>query len=218
MRRAFCSPVEECLGGDCLGAVRDGRDRTGAARRACDPPRGRARASSRRRARVSILDVDGGARGQILSIAPSRRAALQGNGLSGSRARRASITAARAATASARAAAMATPISAMTTSRPSSRRRASSPSESRRLRCAMARSKRPARVRWPGSKQTIRRSRKRRRSEAGPVNSPSVAGVTPHHLDVLAESAGAGLGVAVDADEAAGGARRAAPRRYARCR
>ena len=55
-----------------------------------------------------------------------------------------------------------------------------------------------------GSKQAIRRSRKRRRSDAGPVNSPSMAGREPDHLDMLGQRAGARLVLAVDAHDAAG--------------
>ena len=47
------------------------------------------------------------------------------------------------------------------------------------------------------------RSRKRRRSEAGPVKRPSMAGDEPDHLDVVGERTGARLVLAVDAHDAA---------------
>ena len=77
-----------------------------------------------------------------------------------------------------RAAAMATASSAISRSTASSQRASGDGSASRRLRPRMAFSKALTRVPCARSMASTARSRKRRRSDAGPVNRPSIAGVS----------------------------------------
>ena len=77
-----------------------------------------------------------------------------------------------------RAAAMATPSSAISCSIASSQAGLGAGSARSLLRPRMAFSKALKRVPWRRSMASTARSRKRRRSEAGPVNSPSIEGVS----------------------------------------
>ena len=76
-------------------------------------------------------------------------------------------------------------------------------SSSRRLRWRMAFSISATGAEWPGMRVVTSRSRKRRRSLAGPVNSPSMLGRQPEQAQIVAHFLdGAGIG-AVDANAAA---------------
>ena len=129
-----------------LGAVAD--DEVGAVRpfqRAAR--RAVALARARQRCGVGVLHVDGGRCAESASSDPADGQFGPGEGARGRRLPPVRDGGGQLGDAAARAAAMATPVSAMMRSRPAKRASSRTSSASSRLRCCMARSNWPSRVR-----------------------------------------------------------------------
>ena len=177
----------------------------------CGPSSVRPAARSRsrpgaQRCDVVVLDLDGRPRRRVRFERALERQLGPRETASPDRARRAgaSIAASSSATASARAAAMATPVSAMMQLEALEARgvaHAVGQQAVALLHGALELAERACDSRDRST--AISRSRKRRRSDAGPGEQAVHGRRQPDHLDVVGERAGARLRLAVDAHDAA---------------
>ena len=173
---AFCSPVEESAAGMSFSAKMTSRSlRCGPSERAARGAVGGARSPRARR------DTKAPSRRRCVRRSRDRsrrRGAIRPAGKATASAASAQRSAQREAPPSRRARAPPRRRARRAPPRPRRARPALALSSSSRLRCVSRRSKSRARRPCAASMVSTRRSRKRRRSAAGPVKSPSIAGVS----------------------------------------
>ena len=202
---AFCSPVEHTLAGISLGPCADDRGRSGAGPRSVRPAaRSRSRPARERRD-VVVLDVDGRpCAARSASSVPTRASSAQGKSAAGARVapradRGRELGDGRGARGGDRNAGLGhDALEAL-----EARRLAHVVSQQAVALLHGALELPEQRCGSSGRGTAISRSRKRRRSDAGPGEQAVHGRRQPDHLDVLGERAGACLRLAVDAHDAA---------------
>ncbi|MNY37220.1 hypothetical protein D3C86_1717670 [compost metagenome] len=170
---AFCSPVEPSAAGMAFCACTTSRSTR------CGPDVVRPAARSRPRAACQRCASIASSSAEVAGSAPSSNKGVSDSSAAGKlpSSRLSAIKAWSDTRLSVRLRWMEAPSSAICASMAVSQRGSPS-SSSRRLRWRMAFSKSDTAAEWPGMSVVTSRSRKRRRSPAGPENSPSMAGVS----------------------------------------